>query len=360
MHIVILAGGSGTRFWPLSRRGNPKQLLPILGKNSMLSLTIKRAMTLNPKEILIITGADQLEQTETSIRRDRAKALSKGVNLEVIGEPCGRNTAPAIALAARLIANSEKRGVMAVLPADHYIKERKAFIEVIRQAEEIAEKGYLVTLGISTKRPETGYGYIERGKKKILKGYNVKSFIEKPPLEKARRYHGDADFYWNSGMFVWRADIFTAECKRRLPDIHSSMNAFAGLAPDSGRFHAKLADVYEKLPSISVDYGIMEKTEKAAVIPVEITWNDVGSWPSLFELRAGKSDKLIGNTEIIDVGSKRCYVHSVSGKPVALVGAEDLVVVETEDALLVCSMEKGQDVGKAVEMLKKAKRRELL
>jgi len=360
MIVVILAGGSGTRFWPLSRRTRPKQLLDIMGNHSLITETVRRALKLKPERILVVTGADQAERTRELLRSE--KAVPKGgPTLEVLVEPRPRNTAPAVAFAARRIADLDPKAVMAVLPADHHIRNLPTFIRVMKDAEAVAKEGFLVTLGIATTRPETGYGYIFKGKEGILGGFRVAAFKEKPPYEEALRYHADPDHFWNSGMFVWQAQTFLKECRRLLPDFTRELDGLKGLEPGTEKHNVRLHALFEHAPSISVDYAILEKSKKVAMVPAPLKWSDVGSWPSLYELLSGLSGRqLVSRNEVLPVASGSAYVHAPKGKFVALVGVKDLVVVDTGDALLVASLAAGQEVGEVVKHLRAKGREELL
>ncbi|MBT0663180.1 mannose-1-phosphate guanylyltransferase [Geobacter pelophilus] len=358
MYAVILAGGSGTRFWPLSRKRTPKQLMSVFGGRSMLQRTIDRVLPLKPKRILVITNAEQAAATAEQL------AYVKGVPLDIIAEPVGRNTAPAIGLAAAVIARHDSQGVMVVLPADHFIADEERFRATLLAAREPAFNGYLVTLGITPDRPETGYGYIEADKAYRGAGpYPVKRFVEKPNLEKALEYLEAGSFYWNSGMFLWRADTILEEMSSHMPELYRELDGL-----DSGSDIWEIADlkpqieaIYGRIASESIDYGIMEKSEKVEVLPAEFGWSDVGSWsamPALLEADTN-GNVAMNDTRLIAIDAKGCLVNG-SGKLVALVGVSDLAVVNTDDALLVCPLDRAQDVKKVVEELERQGKKELL
>ena len=350
MYIVILAGGSGTRFWPLSRVARPKQLISITGDRTMLQRTVERVLALNPKRILIITNKLQVAETKEQISQYSEIAI------DVIAEPVGKNTAPAIALAAAVIAAHDPAGVMVVLPADHFIRDEAALRETLLFACEAAQKGSLVTLGIMPNRPETGYGYIEAEMPAAGgKGpFPVKRFVEKPPLNEAIRYLEDGNYFWNSGMFIWRADTILAEIESFLPDLAVSMKAIC--FQDSIWDYRNLADqiqsFYGDLQGVSIDYGIMERSAKVQIVPVEMGWSDVGSWSALPEVV--EADSLgticINAAEHVSIDSSDCLIYS-DHRVVATVGLHGLVIVSTPDALLVCDRERAQDVKKVVEQL---------
>ncbi len=349
MDIVILAGGSGTRFWPLSRRLKPKQLMSVFGGKSMLQRTVERVIPLRPRRIMVVTNA--LQAAETARQLDYLKDMP----IDIIAEPVGRNTAPAIGLAATIIAAEDPEAVMAVLPADHYILAEEEFRATLLRAAAAARLGHLVTLGIKPNRPETGYGYIEAGQMPDDAGaYRVQRFVEKPMIEKALEFLAAGNFYWNSGMFVWQVRVILAEMEKHLPELASALRRL-NIPPDTGDLPAALAPqveaVYRQLKSESIDYGVMEKAGNVTVIPADFGWSDVGSWRALPEVMApdGAGNVLIAG-EGINIDSAGCLVYG-GDKLVALVGVKDLIVVDTEDALLVCAAERAQDVKKVVEIL---------
>ncbi len=349
MYIVILAGGSGTRFWPLSRAARPKQLISITGDRTMLQRTVERVLPLKPKRILIITNRLQAEETE------RQLAHYHKIPIDVIAEPLARNTAPAIGLAAAIIAAHDPEGVMVVLPADHFIKDEVALRQTLVNASNTARNGYLVTLGIMPSRPETGYGYIEAEMELRGSGpFPVRRFVEKPPLEEAVRYLDAKNYFWNSGMFIWRADVIMAEIAVHLPDLAKSLSKITSTGDvwELSNLDGQIENVYGSVASVSIDFGVMEKSSRVQVIPVEMGWSDVGSWSSLPEvIEADDAGTVCINAqEHVALDSTGCLIY-VDAKVVATVGVNNLIIVSTPDALLICDRERAQDVKKVVEEL---------
>jgi len=361
MYIVILAGGSGTRFWPLSRAACPKQLISITGDRSMLQRTVERVLPLHPKRILIITNHLQAAETERQMRP------YDSVPVDVIAEPSARNTAPAIGLAAALIAARDPSGVMAVLPADHFIKNEAMLRDTLVFAGQSARNGSLITLGIQPSRPETGYGYIEAvldaanegGEQGHKPGHErgpfpVRRFVEKPPLAEALRYLEEGNFFWNSGMFIWRADAILGEMGTYMPALHEKLVQLmrANVASGQNGLKEQIAILYEDIESVSIDYGIMEKSSRVQMVPVEMGWSDVGSWSALPEVIEPDSDGTVcvNAAGHIAVDSSDCLIYA-DGRMVATVGVHNVVIVSTPDAILVCHRERCQDVKKVVEQL---------
>lgn len=349
MYIVILAGGSGTRFWPLSRAALPKQLISITGDRSMLQRTVERVLPLHPKRILIVTNHVQAAETGRQMLRYDT------VPIDVIAEPCGRNTAPAIGLAAALIAARDPSGVMVVLPADHFIKNESSLRETLLFAGKAAGNGSLVTLGILPSRPETGYGYIEADMSaKTGQGpFPVTRFVEKPPLAEAVRYLEEGNFFWNSGMFIWRSDAILEEMALYMPALYGKLETLrhSGTPGDTG-LKEQIAALYLDIENVSIDYGIMEKSSRVQMVPVEMGWSDVGSWSALPEVVEPDSSGTvcINAAGHITVDSSDCLIYA-DGRMVATVGVHNLVIVSTPDAILVCDRERCQDVKKVVEQL---------
>jgi len=341
-----MAGGSGTRFWPRSRHRVPKQLLPIATKKTLLADTLARVRSLaTPRATWIVTGASHA----AAVRRE-ARGLPRG---NVLVEPQGRNTAAAIALAALRIARTSPDGVMIVLPADHAIGDVAAFRATLAHAMNVAvTTDRLVTIGIAPTHPETGYGYIQVGE--ALDGggagaHVVARFIEKPDAARARALLDGGDVLWNGGIFAWRVERILAELRRWVPDVIEPLEK--ALARGTTR---ALAQAYARLPSVSIDTGVMERAERVAVVRATFPWSDVGSWAAVADLwRDGDAPNAArGATVLID--SSGCVVDAGS-RLVALVGVQDLVVVDTPDALLVCPKERAQDVRLIVEELRRRK-----
>ena len=350
MYAVIMAGGKGTRFWPRSRERKPKHLLDIIGDRTIVQETVDRIRPIIPSEnILIVTGkrhADELMRQLPEVPRDN-----------IIIEPVGRNTAPCIGLAALHIRKRTPDDVMVVLPSDHLIADEKKFLEILGAAAEMAERGdHLVTIGIRPTAPETGYGYIEQGGRKAeIRGeevLKVRSVREKPDADQARKFLEEGGFLWNSGMFVWRTSVLLDAVRQWLPDLYRGLTRIEG-ALGTAREAAVVDEVYRDAKSISIDYGVMEKARNALVVPGDFGWSDVGSWDSLWEVSRKDEKGNAARGRLIAVGSRNCLVHSPA-KPVALVGVDDLIVVETDDVLMICRRGSSQDVKKAVDALEKS------
>jgi mannose-1-phosphate guanylyltransferase len=358
MFIVIMAGGSGTRFWPSSRKGMPKQFLNILGKKPMVVETCDRLASLaRDEEIVLVLGREHLEQ---------ATALFGTRKIHLLAEPIGRNTAPCIGLGAIYADHLGYRGPIAFLPADHFIQDTDALVADLKQAGELAQAGGIVTLGIVPTRPETGYGYIRRSDTPVESSekpaYRVSAFVEKPDPKKAAAYLTSGEYFWNAGIFVATAQTIMDQLERYLPEIFrglSRLKQTMGTDP----FMENLESVYEELDAISFDYGIMERTKAPVyVLPSECGWSDVGSWTSLYELRDKEHDK---NKNLSDAGSimvdcKGSFVSSLSGRLVACLGLKNCLIVDTPDALLVADLDRSQDVREIVKRLKDSKKDELL
>lgn len=349
MYVVILAGGSGTRFWPLSRKKTPKQLMSVFGGRSMLQRTVERVLPLNPEGILVVTNTLQAEETE------RQLSFVPGGLVTVVKEPLARNTAPAIGLAAAIIASRDPSAVMAVLPADHYIRDEEEFRATLVHAQAAAAEMTLVTLGIRPGSPETGYGYIEADLKSGREGVHpVSRFIEKPSREKALELLASGNNFWNSGMFVWRADVIMDRIRTHLPDLFTGLEHLR-IPPRLGGDHTLARQVealYADIPAQSIDYGVMEKADGVVVIPAAFGWSDVGSWSALPELLEGDEhgNVVVDKSRLVSLDSHGCLVLG-GGKLITLLGVRDLVVVDTGNALLVCPRERAQEVKQVVEEL---------
>ncbi len=356
IHPVILSGGSGTRLWPLSRAALPKQLLPLASDKSLLQDTVSRLtdmpemaaplMVCNVEHRFMI--AEQMRQIGT-------------IPHAIVLEPVGRNTAPAIAVAALMLSRDDPDALMLVLPADHLIDDVAAFHAAIRTAADAAKAGHLATFGIVAATPETGYGYIRKGSPlpDAAGAFQVAAFVEKPGLATAQQYVASGDYFWNSGMFLFRAADFLDELQALRPDIlDASRAALDGATPDLD--FVRLDPVaFEACPSESVDYAVMEHTRRAAVVPADMAWNDIGAWSALWDV-AAKDDQ--GNAIRGDVmleNARNNFVRAET-RMVAMLGVSDLVVVETGDVVLVAQKDQVQDVKKLVDRLKAEKRCEHL
>ncbi|TGU71094.1 mannose-1-phosphate guanylyltransferase [Geomonas terrae] len=357
MYIVILAGGSGTRFWPLSRKSTPKQLMSVFGGKSMLQRTVERVLPLDPKRILVVTNALQAAETRNQL------AYIKDVPVDVIEEPVGRNTAPAIGLAASIIARFDPDGIMAVLPADHYIVDEETFRATLVTARSVAVSGALVTLGITPTRPETGYGYIQAAVAGGSGAAAVERFVEKPNLERAMEFLASGCFYWNSGMFVWGACAILDEIGRHMPELAQALArlTFESHVWEIADLKPQIAEIYGAIKGESIDFGVMEKAKDVQVIPASFGWSDVGSWSALPEVMDADTagHVVINASGAVSVGASECLAYG-GGKVVALVGVSNLIVVDTPDALLVCAKDAAQDVKKVVEELERQGKVELL
>lgn len=350
MYIVILAGGSGTRFWPVSRSRLPKQLISITGGPTMLQRTVERVLPLKPTRILVVTNQLQVEETGRQLA-----SYQNQLPIDLIAEPQARNTAPAVGLAAALIAAHDPSGVMAVLPADHYIRNEAALRSLLLQAAGHAQGGNLMTLGIVPTSPETGYGYLEANLAGAENGASpVLRFVEKPNFTTALAYLEAGNFYWNSGMFVWRADSLLKELTRYMPELAHGLAALGlGAAGwDLSGCAAAVATLYAALPSQSIDYGVMEKSDRVQMLAADIGWSDVGSWSALPDVAEAdqQGNVAVNCSSYVAVDSSGCIV-SGNGGVVATVGVSDLIVVTTPDALLVCPKQRAQDVRTVVERL---------
>jgi mannose-1-phosphate guanylyltransferase len=347
MYAVILAGGSGKRLWPLSRRESPKQLLDIThSQRPLLQETFTRLQPLVPLDnVYVITAGQYVGST-----RERLPSLPSE---NVIVEPEGRGSAPAIGLAALHIWRKDPEAVMACLPADHHITEPERFRRALSAAEQVAQQGHLVTLGIKPERPHTGYGYIELGQRLSEVDdhavYSVARFTEKPDEETAVRFVQGGRHLWNSGMFIWKASAFLEEVARHLPrldDCLSQLDCVLGTEDEN----EALERLWPQVEKETVDFGIMEKADDVVVIPVGMGWSDVGSWASLMELLPADGDGNVVVGDHLGLETRGSLIYS-QGRLVATLGVENLIVVETDDAILVCPKDRAQEVKRLVERL---------
>ncbi len=352
-YAVIMAGGIGSRFWPNSREKSPKQLLKIFGENTMIQETVHRLNGLiENQNIFVITN-----QIQKPLIQKQVPAIPKG---NIIDEPFGKNTAACIGLSSVLIEAKNKDAVIVTLPADHLIRDVKNFQATLKKAIEFAGKSdSLVTIGIKPTKPETGYGYIQIEEKTISDDINkVVTFAEKPNLSTAKRFVKSGDFLWNSGIFIWKSESILSEIKSYMPDLHDGLEE---LKPSIGKpyFKSVLTEVYGKLKSISIDYGVMEKSQNVYLTKSDFDWSDVGSWQTVYEL-SHKDDE--GNAVEGDVYIMKTYNSYIKGnkKFIATVGVSDLIVIDTDDALLICDRKKSQDVKNVVDSLKLNNRKKLL
>ncbi|HNX69607.1 MAG TPA: sugar phosphate nucleotidyltransferase [Candidatus Omnitrophota bacterium] len=345
---VIMAGGSGTRFWPESRKHLPKQFLNLFGKTTLLEQTFARIQKVVPaSRILVFTALDKASSTAKLLGIPRS---------QVIGEPVGRNTAPCAAWAAAYLLKKDPSAVLGIFPADHFIKDEKTFAKVLRVAYQQAEcEGMPVTLGIKPDQPHTGYGYLEMGKKKAgsvgASVFVLKRFCEKPGLALAKKYVLSKKFLWNAGIFVWRADRLLDAVERYLPAVFKTAKALTSKKLSPGR----LKTVFGKATSISIDHGLMEKISGGILtIPVSMGWNDVGSWAMLRNLLPQDSARNVILGSVVAVDSSGNFIKS-GGRLVATVGLRDHVVVDTGDAVLVCPMSETESIRRIVGRLQKEK-----
>ena len=357
MYALIMAGGIGTRFWPLSRRRNPKQVLALSGGLSLVQETVARLDGLcRPEETLVVTAAVHAEAVASHLDR-----IPRG---NILIEPEGRNTAPCIGIGALHVFKRDPQGVMAVLPADHVIRDREKFQQVLKAGVELAGKyDSLITLGIPPSCPETGYGYIIQGKEVAetdgIKLHRVQQFVEKPNRERAEELLATKRALWNSGMFLWKASVILKEIARHLPFLYEllmELEPFLGTKGEQEKFR----EIYNRAESVSIDYGIMEKAEDVYVVPADFHWSDLGSFSALNEVfQPDKAGNILVGEDHLVLDSRNVTLYSKE-KPVVLVGMENVIVVETGDALLVCHKENAQDVKKIVSILEERGRDQLL
>jgi mannose-1-phosphate guanylyltransferase len=344
---VILAGGSGTRFWPLSRRAFPKQFLPLASGKALLTETLERLGNMAlPQQCHVVCG-----KTHLAVAR---KLLPKVPKKNWLAEPQARNTAPAIALALAHISKKNPEALIAVFPADHHVSAPKALRLCLANAMELAQQGHIVTLGILPTRPETGFGYIYRGKALGEGGYKTKAFVEKPDEETAQKYLASGDYFWNAGIFVFRADTMLEAFAKHMPEV---AQALLRLREAIGKTNANavLEREFKKMTATSIDFGVAEKADNMAVVPADIGWSDVGSFQALEEVKPkdAKGNVLCAQTLLEECEGNIFYSE---GRLIAALGIEGLAIVDTEDVLLVLDKRKCQNIRRLVERLQKEKK----
>jgi mannose-1-phosphate guanylyltransferase len=354
---LILAGGRGTRFWPRSRKRSAKQVLPVVGDRSLIQATVDRLTPLiAPERLWVLTNHD--------LREEIVRQLPEIPKHQILAEPMQRNTAPAIGLAAHILHSLDPKAVMGVFPSDHVVGMPAPYRKTVRAAFAGASAGNLMVVGIEPRWPETGYGYIEfpRGTVAGMAGpLAVRRFHEKPELPKAKRYKAAGNFYWNSGMFFWRTDVLLNQLRQHLPKtatLLASLPAFG-----SRKFAANLNETFPLCDNISIDYALMEKAAQAKLVhgvaAAEFGWNDVGSWNAVYELLPRDATGNVIAHESVCLNASNNFVDA-RGKLVALLGVNDLIIVDTPDALLVASRDRAQQVGEIVKTLEKRERHDLL
>ncbi|WP_152226987.1 mannose-1-phosphate guanylyltransferase/mannose-6-phosphate isomerase [Pseudomonas sp. SCB32] len=352
---VIICGGAGSRLWPVSREAHPKPFMPLPDGQNLLQKTLLRALALDGvSEVMTVTNRELFFKTEDEYRAFKPQAHC----LSYVLEPFGRNTAAAVLSAAlQLDQTHGPDALMLVLPADHLIQHSDAFAEAVANAARLAAAGWLVTFGVQPEFPETGFGYIESDSQALEGGLKVKRFVEKPSLEKAQEYLAAGNYFWNSGMFCFRVGTLVEEMKIHAPDVHEAVTRTIGQSrlteAEAHRCLSLDADAFGQVPDISIDYALLERSGKVATVPCNLGWSDIGSWNALSELTAEDDEGNRFDGEVLSHGAHNNYVHSPE-RLAALVGVQNLIVVDTPDALLIAHKEHTQDVKQIVTQLKKS------
>jgi mannose-1-phosphate guanylyltransferase/mannose-6-phosphate isomerase len=347
VYPILLAGGTGTRLWPVSRELYPKQLVKFIGDDSLLQVTIKRlAPVLDTENVKVVCGEQHFYETARHIENLGLESEGK-----LIREPSGRNTAPAILLAVLHILTFEKDAILCIFPADHVISKPDAFNDRLKAALKLAQDEYVVTFGIQPHYPETGYGYVEGGKKLPGDAFAIRRFVEKPDMPTAKKYIEAGNFFWNSGMFAFKASVILSEFKTYQPRLLSRMEALF-------KPHRPITrEDYDQLTDISIDYAIMEKTKKGVVVPSDFGWSDIGSWKSLYDYLPKDENKNVIDGDVLVENTENCFILGQQ-RLVAVNHLQNLVVVETPDAIFVSDMEHSRDAKSIVNTLKKEGRSE--
>ncbi len=355
MYCLIMAGGIGKRFWPRSRKNFPKQLLNIVDEKSMLKLTYERLMKITDKKKIYIVAGENLKHVMLEDLKDFPEE-------NYIVEPNGKNTAPCIALAAAIIMKKDPEAAMGVFPADHLIENFESFKEAVRMGEKVARQhSGLVTFGITPTRPATGYGYIQYDKKLPLlenSAYKVKTFAEKPNLETARRFLETGEFLWNSGMFIWVAKEILKSIKIHLPDLYESVINIQN-AVGTEKYNKVLRKEWSTILGSSIDYGVMEKANNVYAVKSDFIWSDVGSWDAVYDLEKKDKEGNVIRGEVIATDSRNCLI-SANKRLVSTIGVEDLIIVETKDAVLIAKRGESEKIKDLVDTLKRNDHNEYL
>ena len=353
MFALILAGGAGTRLWPRSRTLLPKQLLALSGDQTMVQATVKRILPIIPVEHIFV-----------ATNRQYGPLIKKQVpdmpRQNILEEPSGKNTAPCIGMGALHMRRLNPNAVMASLHADHFIADEEGFRQALLAAEQVAREGYLVTLGITPNRPETGYGYVQRGTAigqfNNHAVYEVARFLEKPNLPTAEKFVASGEYYWNSGIFIWQISTLLDAYRQYMPEFYPHLEQMEQAVAAGQPIDA----IWQNIQPQSIDVGIMERAKKVAVVPVNIGWNDVGSWAAIYEINPADENKnVILQAEHVGVDTRSTLIQG-NGRLVATIGLDNIVIVDTDDALLVCAKDKVQDIKKIVTWLQEHSRTELL
>jgi mannose-1-phosphate guanylyltransferase len=347
-YALIMAGGGGTRLWPMSRRNRPKQLLPLVDDRTMFRTSVERLSPLfSPEHIYIVTGANYVEALQADVPEIPAENF--------IVEPYGKNTGPAAGLGVSVIYKRDPEATVAILTADHHIAKERDFRNLLQSAYQLAQDNYIVTLGITPTSPSTGFGYIRQGDqiKKIdyYTGFESLEFTEKPDAATAVEFLASGQYSWNSGMFIWTAKHALAEFERQQGQVHELCQQLIQ-AVDTSDYDQTLETIWKKMPSISIDFAIMEGAQQMAVIPADIGWSDVGSWEALFDVHQldESGNYFKGQSARVILDTKNTMVYS--NRLVATIGIEDIIVIEADDALLICHKERSQDVKNIVNHLR--------